>query len=67
MSAEEISKEISLVVKSRKKNLTKALRRHKINPTTFYDWYAGKKSPSDSNREKLLALYSSYSMQKNLI
>ena len=65
MSIEEIGKEICAAAKERKENLTRALRKHQINPRTFYDWSSGKKAPSEPNLEKLHRLLAEYSHHRD--
>ena len=64
MSIEELSREISTAVKERKANLTRELRKHQINPRTFYDWSSGKKAPTGENLEKLQELHKTYATKK---
>ena len=64
MSVEEIGKEICAAAKERKENLTRTLRKHQINPRTFYDWSSGKTLPSEPNLEKLYRLFAEYTEQQ---
>lgn len=64
ISIDEVNKDIYSGIKERKENLTRVLRKHQINPRTFYGWFSGKKSPSGPNIEKLHRLLAEYGTKK---